>query len=74
MGAAQIREELHDFINRADERILNLMYGMMKADSDKEVLTAEQQADLDKRIASHKKGESKSYSWPEARAKIEKRA
>jgi len=74
MGAAQIREELHQFINHADERILNLMYGMMKADSEKSILTAEQQEDLDKRIASHKKGESKSYSWSEARAQIEKRA
>jgi hypothetical protein len=73
MGAAQIREELHQFINRADERILNLMYGMMKADSEKNMLTVEQQEDLDKRIASHKKGESKSYSWPEARKQIEKR-
>jgi hypothetical protein len=32
MGAAQIREELHEFINHADERILNLIYAMMKAD------------------------------------------
>ena len=74
MGAAQIREELHQFIDRADDRILNLMYGMMKADGVKEPLTAEQQEDLDKRIARHKKGESKSYSWPEARSRIEKRA
>jgi hypothetical protein len=29
---------------------------------------------LDKRIASHKKGESKSYSWSAARAQIEKTA
>lgn len=36
MGAAQIREELHQFIEHADERILNLMYGMMKADSRKD--------------------------------------
>ncbi len=73
MGAAQIREELHQFINHADERILNLMYGMMKADVEKGILTTEQQEDLDKRIASHKNGESKSYNWSEARAKIEKR-
>ena len=73
MGAAQIREELHQFINQADERVLNLIYGMMKADSES-LLTADQQADLDKRIASHKKGESKSYSRSEARAQIEKRA
>jgi hypothetical protein len=73
MGAAQIREELHQFINQADERVLNLIYGMMKADSEN-LLTDEQQDDLDKRIARHKKGESKSYSWSEARAQIEKRA
>lgn len=73
MGAAQIREELHQFINYADERVLNLMYDMMKADGEG-VLTAEQQEDLDKRIARHKNGESKEYSWPEAKAQIEKRA
>lgn len=73
MGVAQIREELHQFINRADERILNLIYGMMRADLEGS-LTEEQQQDLDKRIARHKSGESKSYTWSEGRAKIEKRA
>ena len=37
MGTTQIREELHQFINHADERILRLIYGMMKADVDEEV-------------------------------------
>ena len=74
MGASQIREELHQFINHADERVLNLIYGMMKADIEPGILTTEQQEDLDKRISSHKKGESKSHSWSEARAQIEKRA
>ena len=72
MGAVQIREELHQFINQADERVLNLIYGMMKADNEG-LLTAEQQEDLDKRIVRHKKGESKSFSWAEARAQVEKR-
>ncbi len=72
MGAAQIREELHQFINHADERVLTLIYGMMKADNEG-LLTAEQQQDLDKRIVRHKNGESKSYNWSEARTKIEKR-
>lgn len=71
MGAAQIREELHQFINRADERVLTLIYGMMKADNEN-VLSEEQQVDLDKRMARHKNGESKSFSWPEARPQIEK--
>ncbi len=60
-GSSQIREELHQFINRAEERVLNLMHGMMKANSEKGNLTKEQEVDLGKRIARHKKGESKSY-------------
>lgn len=74
MGTAQIREELHQFINKADERVLNLIYGMMKADHEPQFLTPEQQEDLDQRILRHKNGESKSFSWTEARNKIEKRA
>jgi hypothetical protein len=72
MGAAQIREELHQFINHADERVLALIYGMMKADKEG-LLTAEQQEDLDMRIARHKNGESNSFDWSEARSQIEKR-
>jgi hypothetical protein len=73
MGAAQIREELHDLINQADDRLLNLIYGMMKADRDTQ-LTDEQLEDLDKRIARHKKDESVSYTWPEAKKLIQKRS
>lgn len=74
MGVAQLREELHEFINRADERVLNLLYGMMKADNEPdELLTPSQQEDLDRRMARHKKGESQSYTWSEAKARAEKR-
>jgi predicted transcriptional regulator len=54
MGAAQIREELHQFINHADERILNLMYGMMKADIRKDEAL---EASIDKALEQSKKGE-----------------
>lgn len=54
MGAAQIREELHQFINNADERILNLMYGMMKADIQKDEAL---EASIDKGLEQSKKGE-----------------
>jgi Putative addiction module component len=74
MEAIQIKEELHQFIELADERVLNLIYGMMKADKPSVTLTMAQQEDLDKRIARHKSGETKSYTWAEARAMIEQRA
>ncbi len=53
MGATQLREELHSFINRADERILNLMYGMMKAEMQKDEAL---EASIDKALAQSKKG------------------
>ena len=61
MGSVQLREELHQFINHADERVLNLLYDIVKADRDG-LLTSAQQEDLDKRILRHKNGESKFYS------------
>lgn len=53
MGAAKIREELHQFIDHADERILNLMYGMMMADIRKDAT----EASIDKALEQSKKGE-----------------
>ena len=32
MGATQIREELHQYIDHADDRLINLMYAMVHAD------------------------------------------
>jgi putative addiction module component (TIGR02574 family) len=72
MAPSQIREELHDFINKADERMLNLLYEMVQSDSG--FLSKEQQEDLDRRINNHKAGRSASHSWPDVRARIEKRA
>lgn len=54
MGVSQIREELHHFINHADERILNLIYGMMKADLQKDDAL---EASIDKALEQSKKGE-----------------
>ena len=45
---------------------------MMKSASENTILTERQQKDLDMRVDRHKRGESKSYTWSEARAQIEK--
>jgi hypothetical protein len=71
MGLSDIREELHKFINSADEQVLNLLYAMVQPDSGNSSLTPKEQKEIDKRIASHNSGESKSYSWDEARKQIE---
>jgi len=76
MGAAQIREELHQFINRADERVLNLIYGMMKADNEEgdfSLSEAHKQL-LDERLANHKASPQEGSSWSEVKNRIKKKA
>lgn len=72
MKLAQIREQLHDFIDIADEDALTLIYAIMQRDDDY-TLTEEQQRLLRLTVQAHEEGQSKSYTWAEARAIIEKR-
>lgn len=71
MGLGDIREELHKFINTADEQALHLFYAMMKIDTLSSSLTPEEQKEIDIRLTRHRSGESKSHSWTDARRKIE---
>jgi len=32
MGTVQLRQQLHEYIDKADDRLLALVYGMFKAD------------------------------------------
>lgn len=74
MVPTQIREEIHQLVNEADERDLFLMYTFLKSQSDSEgILTEEQERQLAITVNMHKKGLSKSYTWAEARAMIERR-
>jgi putative addiction module component (TIGR02574 family) len=70
----KIREELHKIIDLVeDKKILEAVYTILekevKESTDFE-LSEEQKAELDRRIYRHKKGETKSYSWEEAKQKI----
>ena len=72
MGTPQIRDIVHDYINQADERFIQLVYGMIQADKSSDLLlTTSERKELDKRIARHKKGESKSYSWEEVKSQLQ---
>ena len=72
MNTIQIREELHDFINKADDRILNLIYAMVQADMKEE---SDQLSDvhkklLDERLKAHKSNSSSGSSWQEVKSRI----
>jgi len=72
MGATEIREFLHDYINRADERLINLMYAMVQADMKEEdfKLNNTHKKILDKRVASHNANPSSGSSWEEVKTRV----
>ncbi|HNP17243.1 MAG TPA: addiction module protein [Fulvivirga sp.] len=72
MSATTIRKELQEYMGKADDRFIQLVYGMMQADKSSGFLLSEaEREELDKRIARHKKGESKSYSWDEVKTRLQ---
>ncbi|HEX8060334.1 MAG TPA: hypothetical protein VF473_05330 [Cyclobacteriaceae bacterium] len=72
MDVTELREELHELINNADEKILSLMHAFITAKDDT-LLTEEQERLLHLTIREHEAGRSKSYTWAEVRALIEKK-
>jgi putative addiction module component (TIGR02574 family) len=75
MGATQMKEELHNYINQADERVLRLFYGMMKADNEEGdySLTDTHKEILDERLAAHRSAPHEGSGWKEVKARITKK-
>ncbi len=72
MGTPQIRELLHQYINKADERLINLMYAMVQADMKEEdyELSATHKKILDERLEAHKSNPSSGSSWEDVKARV----
>lgn len=70
MESVIIKEKLQEFINTGDDKLLKLMYAVAKEYTEIEEdyeLTEGQIAELDRRREKRISGESKGYSWDEAR-------
>ncbi|MDB5210672.1 MAG: hypothetical protein JWQ30_1499 [Sediminibacterium sp.] len=74
MTAINMREKLHQYVDKSDEKLLKLMYALAKEyneDDDIEYeFTAEDIERFDQRRQSRLRGESKTYSVQEARDMI----
>ncbi len=72
MSTADIREEIHQYIDRADDRVIQLIYGMVKADlteEDYELSEAHKEI-LDQRLAEHKSNPTSGSSWQKIKARV----
>jgi putative addiction module component (TIGR02574 family) len=72
MSAAELKElrkEIKHYIDKADERVLRMLYAMFEADKQAE-LTPEQEAVLEKRMKEYENGITKFSSWEDAKKRI----
>jgi hypothetical protein len=71
METAGIREQLHQYIDKGDEKFLRLMYALAKEYNDEDDFEYEFTEDdikaFDERRAKRLSGESKTYNWQEAK-------
>jgi len=71
MEASNMRQKLHQYVDRGDEKLLKLMYAVAREyneEDDFEYVFSQQEMQLfEERRARRLSGESKSYSWPEAK-------
>ncbi len=74
MTTVQLKEKIHQYIDKADDRFIQLIYGMMQADlmGSKHELTNAHKKVLDVRIAAHKANPKSGDSWKDVKARIEK--
>ncbi len=74
MSNVDIREELHQYIDSADQEKVNAIYTMVKDDiAGHSFLTEAQKRELDFRLEEYMQGKGQNYSLEEALHKIKNR-
>ena len=71
MTTTAIRKKVHQYIDHAEENVLEVVYKMLKLYSqDESMLTNAQKHELDKTLSEHKAGKLKYYSVSQAREAV----
>ncbi len=73
MDNITIRKEIHQYIDEADERFLNLIYGMIKADQEEvylDEISSEEIQLIEERLAEYYKNPNNGSSWEDVEKRI----
>jgi putative addiction module component (TIGR02574 family) len=74
MGATQIKEELFNFIEAGDPKLIKMLHAVAKEYSSEEYdLNEPQLTELDKRIQKYEAGRMVFSSWDDVKARIKDR-
>jgi len=72
METIEIKKEVHEYIEHADDRLLFLIYGLILADKQATGIPDWHQRIVEERLEDYKKKPEQAISWDELRSKIEK--
>jgi len=71
MEPANLRQKLHQYVDKGDDKLLKLMYAVAREYSDEDdfeyQFTDEEIKLFEERTAKRHSGESKTYSWKDAK-------
>ena len=71
MNTAEIRGKIHEYIDRADERMLRIIHSIIEGDIENEP-TENQTLELDRRIQKIDQGKAKFYTIDEVKSRLSK--
>jgi hypothetical protein len=63
MKSIELKQEVHGYIEQADDKILQAIKTLVKPNIEHIQLSKEQKKELDKRKKNHLSGASKSFTW-----------
>ena len=72
MQTTTLREELHSYIDQADDRVLALIHGMMQADQSPRVPAFHQEI-IGERLDKHRTNPDEVLSWQQVRNHLQQR-
>ena len=73
MSTLEIKERIIDYIDQADDKVLEAIYTLLEANVINYSLTDEQINMVEERVEEYKSGVSKTYNWEEAKNMIGKK-
>lgn len=72
MTTTDIKRELHEYIEDADDRLLKILYGVVLADQESYEIPEWHKTVLKERLEDYEKNPNNVISWEDLKTKIEK--
>ena len=70
MSSSELREELKNLIEDADDRLLKIIYAVIQADHESTELSEAHQEILNGRLEEHERNPDSGASWEEVMARV----